>query len=163
MWEEREIVGYLRDYHSSPELNHQEKIDAIKDGVERQDFFLYISKKKYKHEIREILENNREEWKRIRYVVDECIEDGYLRQEIEKIKGPFGDEILKGQYLFLTSKGKKLLRGYYFYLKYLPEEFSDLKIILFAIVGTILTSPIWRPIISRIGSYFNFVISRLRF
>ncbi|MDP3999428.1 MAG: hypothetical protein Q8P76_02445 [bacterium] len=162
MWEEREIVSYLRDYHSSPELGHQTKIDAIKEGVERGNFFAYVGKKKYGLDIRKILETNREEWKKIRYLVDECLEDGYLIERVTETNGALtssdedGVKIVTGQYLYLTSKGKKLLRKSYFYFKYLPEEFGDLKIVLLTIIGTIITSPIWQP-------FLNFIKDRLSF
>ena len=154
MWEEREIVCYLIDYHSDPKLTHQARIDAIKDGVERQLFFQYANQKKYGRSSPNITEDTHEEWKKIRYIVDECLEDGYLREEkVEHKADPVYSIEYKPpeQYLFLTAKGKKLARARYYYLKYLPEEFGDFKIILLTILGTIITSPIWKPIIESVG------------
>lgn len=152
MWEERKIVLCLAEYHSSADIEHLEKIKAIKEGVERAKFFQFVAQRVFKVSMLSITEETMEIWKKIRYIVDECLEDGYL---IEKeLKTTPLDKNFE-QYLFLTSKGKKLMRKSYFYLKYLPEEFGDFKVVLLAIIGTIITSPLWSPIFHYVGALLS--------
>ncbi len=148
----------LMDFHSSAELNHRDRVLAIKEGVERKRLFKYLGNKMFGYDTDEITEEYAESWKKLRYLFDECLEDGYLKQEerYEIIPGNAHLGIadrqkLKGEYIFLTSKGKKLARKKYYYLKYLPEEFGDAKKIIYTIVGTIITMPIWKPLFSSLG------------
>ena len=151
------------DYHSDDDNNHDAKYQAIRYGVSRSDFTKYVLRKKYDFTESDlgktVTENTREKWKQVRYLIDECIEDGYLREEEKfttrpsQVIGGKNERVSIGHYLHLTSKGKKLARKSYFYLKYLPEEFSDLKIILITILGTVATSPLWLKLSPFIESF----------
>lgn len=146
MWQERKIVKCLIKYHSNPSLDLNSHIKAIKNGVERGSFFQYAIKKIHKTDSGdEITEETRIPWQKVRYVVDECIEDEYLK------------EVARGtrSYLLITSKGKKLARWQYFYFKYILEEFGDLKIIIGTILVTVISSPLWSPIIAHLWAFLK--------
>jgi hypothetical protein len=171
MWEERKLVLMLKKYRSCDDLSHQGKIDAVKDGADRGGFIRYFAKMKYNSDFPKnrltgksgaITEENRDEWEKIRDILDECVEDGYIKEEItESTFLLLGEEKTVYHKLLITSKGKKLIRWNYFYLKFLPEEFGDLKIVLITILGTIITSPIWKPILSILNRSIKIVLDKL--
>jgi len=155
MWEERQIILYLKDYLERGDLDARARSLALKEGIERGDFFKYVSsRKKNKIGDGQITAENIDEWKDIRWILDECIEDGYVREELRHSnfipKSYPPDE----HYLFVTSKGKKLLRKLY-YIEYLLNEFGSTRLIVLTFLATIITSKIWLPVWQFIVNLFN--------
>lgn len=149
MWEQRKLIIKLKEYRIRGGLNHDQRIRAIKHGVNRKDFVTYILKGKL------ILEDNVELWEKTRNTLDECIEDGYLRQENQEEDGGYisvgeaAEPRKKGSYLFITSKGQKLTRTIEYWFKLIPEHFTVIWSIIFAII-TFAIGLNWHSILDKL-------------
>ncbi len=139
MWEQHEIVLLLKAYTQRIDIEVKDRYILTTRGIPRVAFVRWTYKRWYGSDVEEVDDTNFSGWQRIRSVLDECVEDGYVIQK--ENQEDLGLSLLK-----LSSKGWKLARWQYFYFKYLPEEFGNLKLVLGTVVVTILTSSLLRAI-----------------
>jgi len=139
MWKQRKIVLLLKKYTERVDIDVMARYITTTRGVHRVDFVRWVLKKLYGIDVDKVDDTNFPGWQDIRSLLEESIEDGYIIQKDDQTD-------LSLSLLKLSSKGWKLTRWQYFYFKYLPEEFGDLKVVLITMLATLATSSLLKVI-----------------
>jgi hypothetical protein len=170
MFLKRKIICAL-DKYEDIELEGKEMAYLAKNkrqlGITQRAFIAWFREKNG---------NDKYTYETVDKCINDCIEDNYIRRVyvngdaymrfVPNEDGPTFLAKTKLPYyqienISVSSKGRELKHWYFFYLKFLPENFSDLKVVLVTVLVTIFTSPLWNPLFSIIKNKLEFWLYKL--